>query len=177
VVARPRLALTLVASGLLALVLQDGCAESTAVDFVRQPDAGSGGSTSTGGQPATGGAGGQGGLLATGGDGGVSGTGGIMPAPGGTGGAATFAQIYQSILTVRCAGSQCHSPGKQGGVNFASLSSAYASLKTRIEPGDAEASSFYALLNAGVMPPTGDNLSPAELAAIASWIDAGAAND
>lgn len=175
-VARPRLALTLVASGLLALVVQDGCAESTAVDFVRQPDGG-GGSTSTGGQPATGGAAGQGGLPATGGAGGASGTGGIMPATGGTGGAATFAQIYQSILTVRCAGSQCHSPGKQGGVNFASPSSAYASLKTRVEPGDAEASSFYALLNAGVMPPTGDNLSPAELAEIASWIDAGAAND
>jgi predicted CxxxxCH...CXXCH cytochrome family protein len=185
-----RLALTLVASGLLALLFQGGCAQSSAIDL--PPDAGNG-STSTGGQLGTGGAPGTGGLRATGGTGGTPGTGGITSTGGtagmratggsaGTGGsggaaAATFTQIYQTILTTTCTGSQCHSPGKQGGVNFASQSSAYTSLKSRVVAGDAEASSFYALLNAGVMPPTGNNLTSDQLALIAAWINGGATNN
>jgi len=188
VVPGPRAALTVLASGLLALLVQGGCAESVAVDVDRQADAGNG-STATGGQPGTGGqpASGTGGQPAagTGGqpaDGTVGSSGGAAGmgaagAGGSGGGAATFTQIYQSILTVTCSGSQCHSPGKQGGVNFASQSSAYTSLKSRVVAGDAEASSFYALLNAGVMPPVGNNLTSMELAEIAAWIDSGAANN
>jgi predicted CxxxxCH...CXXCH cytochrome family protein len=194
VIAVPRAVRTLFACGLLSLLLQllgAGCAESSGIGFDRPPDAGTG-STATGGQvgtgglPATGGAGGAAGtsgISSTGGTGGGAGTRatGGNAGTGGTGGAggsaATFTQIYQTILTVTCTRSQCHSPGKQAGVNFASQSSAYTSLKSRVEPGDAEASSFYALLNAGVMPPTGNNLTSAQLAEIASWIDAGATNN
>ncbi len=163
----PRAALNVLASGLLALLLQGGCAQSAGGDVDRRPDAGNG-SAATGGQPGTGG------LPASGGAGGAAGAGGTS---GPASGATTFTQIYQSILTVSCTGSQCHNPGKQGGVNFASQSSAYTSLKSRVVAGDAEASSFYALLNAGVMPPVGNNLSSAQLAQLADWIDAGAAND
>jgi len=179
VVPGPRPALSVLASGLLGLLLQAGCAQSVGVDFGRGPDAGNG-STATGGQPGTGGSpasGGAGGITSTGGAAGTQATGGSPGTGGAAGSPATFTQIYQSILTVSCAGAQCHSPGKQAGVNFASQSSAYSSLKTRVVAGDAEASSFYALLNAGVMPPVGDNLSAEQLAAVASWIDSGATND
>jgi hypothetical protein len=168
------------------VLLQGGCAQSIDVDLTRSPDAGTG-STSTGGQVGTGGQPGTGGARATGGASGFTGTGGITSTGGangtaGAGGAggdapATFTQIYQTILTPMCAGSECHSPGKQAGVSFASQSSAYMSLKSRVVAGDAEASSFYALLNAGVMPPTGSNVSGTLLAEIASWIDSGATND
>ena len=175
VVVGPRVALTFCASGLFALVLQGGCAQSVGSDFGRPPDGGSasastGGQLGIGGLQATGGAGDS----ATGGTGGTAGAGGSGGAPAG---AATFTQIYQTILTTMCAGSQCHSPGRQAGVSFASQSSAYSSVKSRVVAGDAEASSLYALLNAGVMPPVGNNLSSDQLAQLASWIDAGAAND
>ncbi|HXJ20896.1 MAG TPA: cytochrome c [Polyangia bacterium] len=173
-VASPRIAGTVLASGLLALLVQSGCAQSIDVAFTRSPDAGSG-TTSTGGQVGTGGQPGTGGARATGGAGG---TGGVAGTGGSDGGApATFTEIYQSILTPMCAGSECHSPGKQAGVSFASQSSAYTSLKSRVVAGDAEASSFYALLNAGVMPPIGNNVSGPQLAEIAAWIDSGATND
>jgi predicted CxxxxCH...CXXCH cytochrome family protein len=191
VISVSRAALTFVAPGLLVLLLQGGCAESAGVDFDRYPDAGNGstatgGQVGTGGRPATSGAGGTagtGGIAASGGTAGMRATGGSLGTGGaggqvGTGGsAATFTQIYQTILTVTCAGSECHSPGKQAGVSFASQSSAFTSLKSRVVAGDAEGSSFYALLNAGVIPPIGNNLTPTQLAEVAAWIDAGATND
>jgi hypothetical protein len=132
---------------------------------------GSGGSTGTGGTPATGGTTGTGGTRATGG---TTGSGGSTGAGGAA--AATFTQIYQTILTVSCAGGSCHNPGTQGGVSFASQSSAYSAVKSRVVAGNATGSSFYTTVNGGRMPP-GNKLSATLIAEIAAWINAGALNN
>lgn len=238
-----KLALGLAVGGLVAVLAQGGCAESTPVDFILLPDAGarasggsgtgSGGSDATGGNVGSGGDTGSGGSLGTGGSasgggtgtggvrgsGGVIGTGGVsatggatgtggahatggttgsggMTATSGTGGmrttggttgsggstgaggaaAPTFTQIYQTILSVSCGGGSCHSPGTQGGVSFASQSSAYSAVKSRVAAGNASGSSFYSTVNGGRMPP-GGKLPAAQLSQIAAWINAGAMNN
>ena len=162
----------LAACGLLAAVGQAGCADGTSVEPVLRPDGGPQGP-----------GGGAGALAASGGTtgaGGQAGAGGLAAAGGVTGAAGaavvTFTQLYQNILSVSCTGSQCHTPGTQGGVSFGSPASAYKALSRRVIPGDAEGSAFYVLLDTGQMPPT-DNLSAAALAQVASWIDAGALNN
>ncbi|MES1209789.1 MAG: hypothetical protein ABUS79_27965, partial [Pseudomonadota bacterium] len=165
-----KLALGLAVCGLVAVLAQGGCAESTPVEFVLVPDGGargptndngpsasgtggsdatggtvgsggqtsSGGSPGTGGNSASGGAPGTGGVTATGGvtgtggaraTGGTTGAGGGRATGGATGGggamggggsaAPTFTQVYQTILSVSCSGSQCHNPGTKSGISFA----------------------------------------------------------
>jgi hypothetical protein len=237
----------LAVSGLAAVLAQGGCAESTPIDFVSNPDSGtrgeggsangsggseasggsvgSGGGTASGGSPGTGGISASGGATGTGGvrgTGGVSATGGTTGTAGmsgtgggratggttgsggstatggatGTGGtratggatgsggstgaggsaAPTFTQVYQMILSVSCTGSQCHSPGTQGGVSFASQSSAYSASKSRVTAGNASGSSLYTLVNGGRMPPNG-KLPAAQISLLAAWINAGALNN
>jgi hypothetical protein len=140
---------------------------------------GTGGTRATGGTVGTGGAGGgraTGGTVGTGGTratGGTVGTGGT----GGTVATVTFTQLYQTILTVSCGGSQCHSPGTQGGVSFASQSSAYSAVKGRVVAGNANGSSFYTLLTSGKMPQGAAKLSTTLLNEVAAWINAGALNN
>ncbi|HXU64953.1 MAG TPA: hypothetical protein VN962_24815 [Polyangia bacterium] len=126
----------------------------------------SGGTTGAGGTRATGG------TTGSGGSGGVKGTGGS----GGSSGTATFTQIYTQILSVSCAGSQCHNPGSQKGISFSSQSTAYSAVKSRVTAGNATGSSFYSTVNSGSMPPTG-KLPAAQLQMIADWINAGALNN
>lgn len=135
---------------------------------------GTGGSTGTGGVKGTGGSTGTGGVKGTGGSTGTGGSG-----SGGAGGSAapTFTQIYTSILVVYCSGSSCHNPGNQKNVSFASQSSAYSAVKSRVTAGNGAGSSFYMTVNSGSMPPGGPKLSAANLALIKAWIDAGALNN
>jgi hypothetical protein len=81
------------------------------------------------------------------------------------------------ILSVSCSGSQCHNPGSQSGVSFASQSSAYSAVKSRVTAGNANNSSFYSLVSTGRMPPSGTKLTSSQLAMISSWINAGAMNN
>lgn len=80
------------------------------------------------------------------------------------------------ILSASCTGSQCHSPGTQGGVSFASQSSAYSAAKSRVTAGNASGSSLYTLVNGGRMPP-GGKLPAAQISLLAAWINAGALNN
>ncbi|HVT08814.1 MAG TPA: hypothetical protein VHO67_15255 [Polyangia bacterium] len=144
----------------------------------------SGGMMGTGGGRATGGATGSGGTGTGGGraTGGMTGSGGTGTgggrATGGAGGSAapTFTQVYQMILSVSCTGSQCHSPGTQGGVSFSSQSTAYSAVKGRVVAGNASGSSLYSLVNGGRMPP-GNKLPAAQISLLAAWINAGALNN
>jgi hypothetical protein len=90
--------------------------------------------------------------------------------------APTFTQLYQTILSVSCTGSQCHNPGMQGGVSFASQSSAYAGVSTWLTPGNANGSTLYMLVNLGLMPP-GMKLPSTQISEIAAWINGGAKNN
>ncbi len=174
-----------------------GGAEATGGTFGTGGGTSSGGNPGTGGVSSSGGVTGTGGVIATGGATGTAGaraTGGATGSGGSTGGggatgpggggstgaggaaAPTFTQIYKTILSVSCAGSQCHSPGTQGRVSFASQSSAYSALKSRVVAGNASGSSFYTLVNGGRMPP-GNKLPAAQISQIAAWINAGALNN
>ena len=110
---------------------------------------------------------GTGGSAGSTGKGGSSGTGGSAP---------TFTQVYTTVLVTYCSGSSCHNPGSQKGVSFASQSTAYTAVKSRVTPGNGAGSSFYQTVNGGSMPP-GQKLSAANIALIKAWIDAGALNN
>jgi hypothetical protein len=84
--------------------------------------------------------------------------------------------VYTTILVTYCSGSSCHNPGSQKGISFASQSTAYSAVKSRVTPGNGAGSSFYNTVNSGSMPP-GGKLSAANLAKIKAWIDAGALNN
>ena len=105
----------------------------------------------------------------------------------------TFTEIYDGILSVRCADAICHGSGGFG-MNFTSRDAAYASLvgvtaqgpscgtsgATRVVPGNPDASLMYQKLLPNVpcgsrMP--GAPLDDADMERIADWIEAGAAND
>jgi hypothetical protein len=142
---------------------------------------GTGGATGTGGIKGTGGSTGTGGVKGTGGStgtGGSNGTGGST-GTGGAGGSAapTFTQVYTTILVPFCSGSSCHNPGSQKGVSFASQSSAYTAVKSRVTVGNGTGSSFYKTISSGSMPPGGTKISAANLALLAAWINAGALNN
>jgi len=148
-------------------------------------DAGAAGSGSGGVAGTTGMAGGGGFVGAGGQPGGAPGAPGITAStrstdagPSADGGSApTFTQLYSSILSVYCGGGACHNPGSQKGISFASQSSAYSAVSSRVIPGDGEGSSFFYTVNSGNMPLGGPKLSAANLAMIRAWIDAGALDD
>ena len=168
--------------GVVAMGLIAGCGSQDP-----SADGGSGGgSAGSGGGGAAGTSGMAGAAGFVGGGGGPGGSGGApgittsaagstLGGPSTDGGSApTFTQIYSTVLSVNCAGSECHNPGSQKGISFASQSSAYSGVSTRVIPGDGEGSSFFYTVNSGTMPPGGPKLSAANLAMIRAWIDAGA---
>ncbi len=136
--------------------------------------AGNLGSGASGGSSARGGGGGQGGLAGASGGGGGRGGGGA----GGLSTAPTFTEIYKSILSVDCGGSNCHYPGSQHGVGFSTQAGAYKSLvSVAVVPGDAQGSIFYTDVATGAMPDGKPMLSSAFIDEIGAWIDAGALNN
>jgi hypothetical protein len=127
-----------------------------------------------------GGATGQAGAGGIGGHAGAAGGGGRAGAGGGAGGGSvppTFTQIYKTILMVYCQGSECHNPGTQRNVSFATQAKAYTSARALITAGNAKNSTFYNEVYTGAMPPIGDALSESQIKMIADWIDAGAMNN
>ena len=150
-----------------------------------------GGASNTGGTAGTAGGAGRGASGGASGRGGGSGHGGLAGASsgggrggGGGGGAAglstapTFTEIYKSILSVDCGGSNCHYPGSQHGVGFSTQSGAYKSLvSVAVVPGDAQGSIFYTDVATGAMPDGKPMLSSVFIDEIGAWIDAGALNN
>jgi hypothetical protein len=133
-----------------------------------------GGSTGFGGRGGSVGSGGRGGALGTAGTSGAA-DGGANPDAGA---APTFTEIYTTILVVYCSGSSCHNPGSQRGISFASKSTAYTAVRSRVTPGNGAGSSLYTTVNSGRMPPGGVPApTAAEIAKLKAWIDAGALNN
>jgi Planctomycete cytochrome C len=100
--------------------------------------------------------------------------------------APSFDDIFSRTLAPTCAqpGSACHSTsGLQGGLYFATATSAYALLlgegnvAATVVPGDASCSPLVERLEsndpATLMPP-GSKLSDAEICAVVQWIQEGA---
>lgn len=82
---------------------------------------------------------------------------------------ASFASIYAGILSPGCSG--CH--GGSGGYSFDS----YNNTILAVVKGNAASSPLYTSLSAGRMPKDGTAPSASQLAAIQTWINAGALNN
>jgi hypothetical protein len=143
---------------------------------------GSGGQGGGGGKGsgAAGGTAGAGGLASTGGMSGMGGTrgmGGMGAHDAGTG--TTFTALYGTIFgTATCAGTLCHDPGIQKGVDLSTRANAYSSLNFEVVPGDGAGSALYRLLSNGTMPPDpAPKLTTTQLVALRAWIDGGALDD
>ena len=164
--------------GVVAMGLIAGCgSQDPAADGGAAGSGGGGAAGASGMAGAAGFVGDGGGPDSNGGAPGIttSAAGSTLGGPSGDGGSApTFTQIYSTVLFVNCAGSACHNPGSQKGISFASQSSAYSAVNTRVIPGDGEGSSFFYTVNSGTMPPGGPKLTASNLAMIRAWIDAGA---
>ena len=77
-----------------------------------------------------------------------------------------------------CSGSNCHNPGSQRSISFASQSTAYTAVRSRVTPGNGAGSSLYTTVSGGRMPPSGNpKPTAADLAKLKAWIDAGALNN
>jgi hypothetical protein len=147
--------------------------------------AGRGGTTGAAGT--TGGRGGSTGLAGRGGTTGNSGRGGTTATAGttgtgGTGPAATFTQVYNTVIVANCSGAQCHNPGTQRGVNFATKASAYsyATRSGQINRNDPMSSYIYFVMatTPQFMPPSPNTKVPADqLALVSSWITSGFPNN
>ncbi|MDH5671133.1 MAG: hypothetical protein OEZ06_03230 [Myxococcales bacterium] len=173
-----------------------GGSAGTSANSTSSSTSGTADSTTAGGTTA-----GSGGSAGTGG--GSSLPGGAMPStPGGRPGTdttttpvgdATFTEVW-ALLEARCAGAACHVgaaiPG--GGLALTDAAAAYDALvgaasltcsgQLLVAPGDAAASVLLMSLSGGsscapMMPRNGTAFGASELALVAAWIDAGAAND
>ena len=134
---------------------------------------------------------------ATGSSGTSTGTSGSTGAADG-GSAATFTEIYTTIMVPTCL--SCHAPGPpqpllQGNLDLSTQAKAYANLVnypstclpnggTRVVPGNPAESLLYSKVSTmmpfcgAYMPFNAQNLLPAaQIEMFASWIDAGAPND
>lgn len=123
-----------------------------------------------------GGRAGSGGAGTGGGSGGAAGNGASGAGGGGSNGAgSTFTALYGSLFgTALCAGTLCHNPGIQKGIDMSSKRAAYDSLKFEVVAGDGANSALYRLLSDGTMPPNPPKATAGQIAAVRAWIDAGA---
>jgi len=114
-----------------------------------------------------------------GGSGGGAGSGTGGNGGGGAGGTgSTFTAVYGALFgTSLCAGTLCHNPGIQKGIDLSSKMSAYDTLKFEVVPGDGANSALYRLLADGTMPPEPPKANASQLAAVRAWIDGGALNN
>jgi hypothetical protein len=96
-------------------------------------------------------------------------------------GDATFGSIYAEILTAKCAGGICHDTEAPNGVDFRSREAAFASLATKVVPGDPATSSLWIHLDPALctgdcelMPLGRSPLSTEDRERIHAWITDGA---
>ena len=94
---------------------------------------------------------------------------------------ARFPSLYAGVLAARCAGDGCHDRGEVAGVDLSTEARAFATLSTKVVPGNAEASALYRRITPGLctgtckpMPLGRDPLPDDERALIRAWIEAGA---
>ena len=89
--------------------------------------------------------------------------------------APTFTQIYNTIITPSCGGTQCHLKRPTPfGYDFSSKSAASSAWRSDVIPGDGAGSPMFQVLNFGIMPKDKPVLSVEQLYMVLDWIDAGA---
>ena len=91
-----------------------------------------------------------------------------------------FANDVFTIISSRCWGSGCHSPGSQGGLSMSSAATALSNLvnrsssgssKLRAKPDDHKNSFLWEQVNSGRMPKSGSKLPQHQINIIRDWIE------
>jgi hypothetical protein len=84
----------------------------------------------------------------------------------------TYTWLATNIFQPKCV--SCHSgPGAQSGYHLDS----YGGATTQVAPGNSAGSGLYQMVLSGAMPQGGTPLTAAQLNAVMTWIDSGAANN
>ena len=98
--------------------------------------------------------------------------------------AARFPALYAGVLAARCSGATCHDRGEVAGVDLSSETRAYTTLRTKVIPGDPEASTLYRRITPGLcsgacdpMPLGREPLPETERELVRAWIEAGTPAD
>jgi hypothetical protein len=93
---------------------------------------------------------------------------------------ARFPALYSGIFAARCSGAICHDRGEVAGVDFSTEARAFATLRTKVVPGDPDASILYRRISPDLcggdcllMPLGRDPLPSAERDLVRAWIEAG----
>jgi mono/diheme cytochrome c family protein len=89
------------------------------------------------------------------------------------GGAPSFSADIQPIFNGSCA--SCHGSRASGGVQLNSYDNLMAS--NVVNAGDSAGSVLWQVVDSGIMPKAGQQLSAEQVQLIADWINAGANND
>ena len=97
---------------------------------------------------------------------------------------ARFPALYAGVLAARCSGDGCHDRGAVAGVDFSSEARAFATLRTKVVPGDPQASVLYRRITPGLctgacklMPLGRGPLPDGERQLVRAWIEAGAPSE
>lgn len=93
---------------------------------------------------------------------------------------ARFPALYAGVLAARCSGETCHDRGEVAGVDLSSEARAYTTLRTKVVPGDPEASILYQRISPNLcsgdctpMPLGRPLLTEDERELVRAWIAAG----
>jgi hypothetical protein len=92
---------------------------------------------------------------------------------------ATWTGIYQNLLVNQsypsnCAGSSCHDPGTEKGIDLSTPEKGYTTISHRLVPGSPDSSELVTVLQSGSMPEKRPHMAAADVAVIRAWIQAGA---
>ena len=91
----------------------------------------------------------------------------------------TWSAIYGQLLVnasypSNCAGSDCHDPGTQKGLDLSTSEKGWSTIQHRLSPGQAAASELIKVLRSGEMPDGRPKMPAADIDRISAWIQAGA---
>jgi hypothetical protein len=124
----------------------------------------------------------QGGSTGTRDAGAPDGGSGVIDAGATDGGAVTFTQLYTTMFNnpayaSNCTGGGCHNPGTQKGLDFSTQAKGYTTAFAKVKAGVPASSKLYTVMMSGSMPQARPKIPAADLAKVASWINAGALNN
>ena len=94
--------------------------------------------------------------------------------------AARFPALYAGVFAARCSGAACHDRGEVAGVDLSTEARAYTTLRTKVVPGNADASILYRRITPELctgecrpMPLGREPLPDDERELVRAWIEAG----
>jgi hypothetical protein len=87
---------------------------------------------------------------------------------------AIYGQLVSPGYPSNCAGSDCHDPGVQKGLDLSTREKGWSTIQHRLSPGTPDASQLISVLKSGTMPQGRPAMPATDIDRIAAWIQAGA---